>query len=192
TGDYNAPTGYLIVKGYNPNMIYHVQQFEETPSILYRYAEVLLNYAEAKAELGTINQDDIDKTIKKLRDRVGMPNLILTNITPDPKWDFPTLSPIINEVRRERRVELALEGFRLPDILRWAAADELIFEKRPKGFLASQHPTNTTPVDNEGFLDPYKNTIPNGYGFKLDRDYLNSIPVSERVLNPALTQNPGW
>lgn len=192
TADYNAPTGYLIVKGYNPNMIYHVQQFEETPSILYRYAEVLLNYAEAKAELGTINQTDIDKTIKKLRDRVGMPNLILTSITTDPKWDFPTLSPIINEVRRERRVELALEGFRLPDILRWAAADELIFEKRPKGFLASQHPTNTTPVDNEGFLDPYKNTIPNGYGFKLDRDYLNSIPVSERVLNPELTQNPGW
>ncbi|WP_041537463.1 RagB/SusD family nutrient uptake outer membrane protein [Pseudopedobacter saltans] len=192
TADYNAPTGYLIVKGYNPNMIYHVQQFEETPSILYRYAEVLLNYAEAKAELGTIDQADINKTIKKLRDRVGMPNLILTNITTDPKWDFPTLSPIINEIRRERRVELALEGFRLPDILRWAAADELIFGKRPKGFLASQHPANTTPVDNEGFLDPYKNTIPSGYGFKLNRDYLNSIPVSERVLNPALTQNPGW
>ncbi|HEY0769327.1 MAG TPA: RagB/SusD family nutrient uptake outer membrane protein, partial [Sphingobacteriaceae bacterium] len=69
-GDHNAPTGYLVLKGYNPNMIYHVQQFEETPSIIYRYAEVLLNYAEAKAELGTITQADIDKTIKYLRDRV--------------------------------------------------------------------------------------------------------------------------
>ncbi len=79
--DYNAPTGYLVLKGYNPNMIYHVAQYEETPSIIYRYAEVLLNYAEAKAELGTLTQADVDKTIKKLRDRVGMPNLNLANIS---------------------------------------------------------------------------------------------------------------
>ena len=107
-------------------MNFHVQQFEETPSILYRYAEVLLNYAEAKAELGTITQDDIDITIKELRDRVNMPNLSLSNISADPNWNFPTLSPIINEVRRERRVELVAEGFRWDDIARWAAADELI------------------------------------------------------------------
>lgn len=191
--DYNAPTGYLVLKGYNPNMIYHVQQFEQTPSIIYRYAEVLLNYAEAKAELGTLTQDDINNTIKKLRDRVGMPNLILTNITPDPAWDFPTLSPLINEIRRERRVELALEGFRFADIQRWAAADELIVGKRPKGFRASQVATNKFPVDENGFLDPYKNVVPNGYGFLLGRDYLNSIPQSEIVLNPGvLKQNPGW
>jgi hypothetical protein len=192
TNDYNAPTGYLVLKGYNPNMQYHVQQYEETPSIIYRYAEVLLNYAEAKAELGTLTQVDIDNTIKKLRDRVGMPNLNLANITADPAWDFPTLSPIINEIRRERRVELALEGFRFSDIMRWAAADELIVGKRPKGFLASQNATNKYPVDENGFLDPFKATVPNGYGFVLGRDYLNSIPQSEIVLNPALTQNPGW
>jgi len=192
SSDYNAPTGYVILKGYNPNTIYHVQQYEETPSIIYRYAEVLLNYAEAKAELGTITQADIDKSIKKLRDRVGMPNLILTNITVDPAWDFPTLSPIINELRRERRVELAFEGLRAFDIMRWAAADELIVGKRPKGFLASQLKVNTFPVDQNGFLDPYRNAVPNGYGFKIGRDYLNSIPLSEIVLNPALKQNPGW
>ena len=193
SADYNAPTGYLVLKGYNPNLLYHVQQYEETPSIIYRYAEVLLNYAEAKAELGTLTQDDINKTIKKLRDRVGMPNLILTNIPVDPAWDFPTLSPIINEIRRERRVELALEGFRLSDIMRWAAADELIVGKRPKGFLASQLKVNKYPVDDQGFLDPYKNAIPNGYGFVIGRDYLNSIPLSEIVLNPdILKQNPGW
>jgi ribosomal protein S18 len=191
--DYNAPTGYLVLKGYNPNMIYHVQQFEQTPSIIYRYAEVLLNYAEAKAELGTLTQDDINNTIKKLRDRVGMPNLNFTSITPDPAWDFPALSPLINEIRRERRVELALEGFRFTDIQRWAAADELIFGKRPKGLLASQVANNKFPVDNNGFLDPFKNIVPNGYGFVLGRDYLNSIPQSEIVLNPTvLKQNPGW
>ncbi|MNY34922.1 SusD family protein [compost metagenome] len=174
-------------------MIFHLQQYEETPSIVYRYAEVLLNYAEAKAELGTITQDDINNTIKKLRDRVGMPNLDIASITPDPAWDFPTLSPLINEVRRERRVELSLEGFRFFDIQRWAAADELIYGKRPKGLLAAQFTSNIFPVDNNGFLDPYKNIAPAGYGFVLGRDYLNSIPQSEIVLNPTvLKQNPGW
>ena len=193
SSDLNCPCGYINLKGYNPNMVYHMPQNEETPTIIYRYAEVLLNFAEAKAELGSITQEDIDNSIKKLRDRVGMPNLGLTNITNDPDWDFPDLSPIINEIRRERRIELAMEGFRWDDIARWAAADELIVGKRPKGFLASQLKFNIYPVDEHGFLDPFQNAIPNGYGFVLVRDYLNSIPKSEIALNPEnLKQNPGW
>ena len=151
-----------------------------------------VNFAEAKAELGTIDQADIDKSIKILRDRVGMPNLILSAITVDPDWDFPTLSPIINEVRRERRVELAAEGFRFDDIMRWAAADELIVGKRPHGFKASQLSVNPYPVDANGFLDPYQEKLPSGYGFKIGRDYLNAIPKDQLLLNPALVQNPGW
>lgn len=192
TSDYMAPTGYVIQKGYNPNMQYHVQQFEETPSILYRYGEVLLNFAEAKAELGEITQTDLDNSINKLRDRVGMPHLVIGSITNDPNWNFPDLSPLINEIRRERAVELVGEGFRWEDIARWAAADELIVGQRPKGFSASQLDENPFPVDEDGFLDPFQNAIPSGYGFKLDRDYLNSIPESEIVLNPDLEQNPGW
>jgi len=192
SADYNAPSGYIIQKGYNPNMIYHVQQYEESPGMIYRYAEALLNYAEAKAELGTISQADIDLSIKPLRDRVGMPNLVTGEITHDPNWEFPDLSPLINEIRRERKVELAAEGFRWDDIARWAAADELIVGKRPKGFLASQIDESPFPVDEDGFLDPLKNAMPSGWGFKLDRDYLNSVPISEIVLNDNLTQNPGW
>jgi hypothetical protein len=187
-----SPSGYVLRKGYDARELYQVPQYEETPGIVYRYAEVLLNFAEAKAELGTITQDDIDKSIKKLRDRVGMPNLILSDITVDPKWDFPTLSPIINEVRRERRIELASEGLRFDDIMRWAAADELIVGKRPHGFKASQLATNPYPVDGNGFLDPYQQKLPNGYGFKIGRDYLNAIPKDQLLLNPALVQNPGW
>ena len=187
-----SPSGYVLRKGYDDRKQYHIPQYEETPGIIYRYAEVLLNFAEAKAELGTITQDDIDKSIKKLRDRVGMPNLILSDITVDPNWNFPTLSPIINEVRRERRVELAAEGFRFDDIMRWAAADELIVGKRPHGFKASQLTTNPYPVDANGFLDPYQQKLPNGYGFKIGRDYLNAIPKDQLLLNPALVQNPGW
>jgi starch-binding outer membrane protein, SusD/RagB family len=187
-----SPSGYVLRKGYDNREIYQIPQYEETPGIIYRYGEVLLNFAEAKAELGTITQNDIDKSIKKLRDRVGMPNLILSEITVDPNWDFPTLSPIINEVRRERRIELAAEGFRYDDIMRWAAADELIVGKRPHGFMASQLATNPYPVDAKGFLDPYQQKLPAGYGFKIGRDYLNAIPKDQLLLNPALIQNPGW
>jgi len=187
-----APSGYVLRKGYDDRAIYQIPQYEETPGIIYRYGEVLLNFAEAKAELGTITQDDIDKSIKLLRDRVGMPNLILAAVTADPEWDFPTLSPIINEVRRERRIELAAEGFRFNDIMRWAAADELIVGKRPHGFKAAQLAVNPYPVGADGFLDPYQQKLPAGYGFKIGRDYLNAIPKDQLILNPALVQNPGW
>jgi len=189
---HNSPGGYINIKGYNPDMNYHVQQYEESPGIIYRYAETLLNYAEAKAELGQITQNDLDISINELRKRVGMPDFKIDNIPVDPEWDFQSLSPLINEIRRERRVELACEGYRWDDIARWAAAENLIVGTRPKGFKASQLDINPFPVDKDGFLDPFQNAIPNGYGFKLDRDYLNSIPISELVLNPNLTQNPGW
>ena len=190
--DQYAPSGYVLRKGYDCREIYQIAQYEQTPGIVYRYGEVLLNYAEAKAELGTLTQEDVDKSIKLLRDRVGMPNLIISAIADDPRWDFPTLSPVINEIRRERRVELATEGFRFDDIMRWAAADELIVGKRPHGFKASQLAVNPYPVDDDGFLDPYRQKLPNGYGFKIERDYLNAIPKDQLLLNPNLEQNPGW
>ncbi|MGV3502603.1 MAG: RagB/SusD family nutrient uptake outer membrane protein [Adhaeribacter sp.] len=190
---YSSGTGYVRRKDYNPTIAYHHLNYEETPSIQYRYAEVLLNYIEAKAELGQVSQEDINKTIKKLRDRVGMPNLVLTDIPVDPNWEFPALSPLLNEIRRERKVELALEEFRWDDIARWAAADELIIGKRPKGAKASQFPiTPVLPTDANGFIDPYKNALPNGFAFKADRDYLNPLPQHELTLNTNLTQNPGW
>jgi hypothetical protein len=173
-------------------MEYHGLNYEETPAIHFRYAESLLNFAEAKAELGTITQADLDNSIGLLRARVGMPKIDLANIPNDPNWEFPTLSPIINEIRRERRVELATEGLRWPDIARWAAADELIVGKRPKGFKGSQIASTYFPVDANGFLDPMRDALPTGYGFRVDRDYLDPIPPNEIVLNPQLLQNPGW
>lgn len=190
--NYYALTGYVQRKGYDPLMIYHSTNFEEDPVIHFRYAEVLLNFAEAKAELGTLTQTDLDNSVGLLRARVGMPGITLAVITNDPAWDFPNLSPIINEIRRERRVELATEGFRWNDIARWAAADELIVGKRPKGFKGAQIAGTAFPSDANGFLDPFQAALPNGYQFKLNRDYLDPIPPDQLVLNDKLTQNPGW
>lgn len=99
---------------------------------VFRYAEVLLNYAEAKAESGTITQEDIDISINELRKRVGMPPMIMSEVNSNPDWyllspetgftnvDGPNIGLIL-EIRRERTVELAVEGFRWDDLMRWKA-----------------------------------------------------------------------
>ncbi|MGX5816820.1 RagB/SusD family nutrient uptake outer membrane protein [Chitinophaga lutea] len=100
---------------------------------IFRYAEGLLNYAEAKAELGTLTQADINKSIKLLRDRVGMPNLDVAaaNATPDPyiAAQYPNVAGankgVILEIRRERRIELVMESYRWDDLMRWKAGQQL-------------------------------------------------------------------
>lgn len=125
---------------------YHPIKFVQDPSLnggqidrndrstadlpVYRYAEVLLNYAEAKAELGSIAQTDLDKSVNLIRERVGMPSLILSaaNANPDPyltsaETGFPNVTGenagVILEIRRERGIELVMEGFRINDLFRW-------------------------------------------------------------------------
>ncbi|MDR1746013.1 MAG: RagB/SusD family nutrient uptake outer membrane protein [Tannerella sp.] len=207
--DNNTSTGFHQYKGLVPlyNDWYGTWS-SYNGAIYFRYAEVLLIYAEAKAELGTITQGDIDKTVNALRKRVGMDNGLLDigNIITDPNWDFAGLSPVLQEIRRERKVEFACEGYRTDDIFRWAAADELIRGKRPLGAYVKQwenYPGASAqfleavpklPVNDEGYWDPYKNftVLDNGYQFNLGRDYLSPIPTDQIVLNPNLTQNPGW
>ena len=198
TGGGKCPTGYQLRKGGRPDPEqYSGSWVGTTGSIIFRYAEVLLNYAEAKAELGTITQADVNMTINKLRERVGMPDLNINNITTDPDWLFPDLSPILNEIRRERRVELACEGYRWDDLARWRAHEHLVGE-RPLGinFDPNMYPDMVIGTDvylnDQGYVDPYKNQLPNGYEFDPNRDYLNPIPTEELSLNEDLVQNPGW
>lgn len=95
---------------------------------IFRYAEILLIYAEAKAELGTLTQADLDNTINLLRDRVGMPRASLagwlSSMDPVLVQKYPNVQSsqkgAVLEVRRERRVELACEGFRDKDLKRWS------------------------------------------------------------------------
>ena len=195
TGEQHCTTGYQLKKGSDPYCV--DTENAETGVIVFRYAEALLNYAEAKAELGEITQEDVDKTINVIRQRVGVAGLQLNNITNDPNWQFPTLSPIINEVRRERRVEFACEGYRLDDLMRWRA-HELIVNKRLKGYYynASDFPEIVVGegvyLDENGYVDPYQVSLPNGFQFNPNRDYLSPLPTTELVLNGKLEQNPGW
>ena len=196
-----CPTGYQQGKMLNWDPIHHKSPDTVydgfTGWILFRYAEVLLIYAEARAELGVLTQADIDLSIKPLRDRVGMPNLDLANIETDPNWLFPDLPGYLNEIRRERRVELVGEGFRWHDIARWAAADEAIIGRRPLGakFNSIDYP-DLSPDDfnlTDDYFDPLKNELgEGGYAFDPNRDYLSPISTEELTLNPALVQNPGW
>ncbi|PXX21666.1 RagB/SusD family nutrient uptake outer membrane protein [Arenibacter sp. ARW7G5Y1] len=206
--EYNSTSGYQIYKGVDPYINNLPKDQGEIASISFRYAEALINYAEAMAELGTINQLDIDLTINKLRERAGVAHLNLNNIIADPNWEFPGLTPIINEVRRERRVEFACDGYRFNDLLRWRA-HSLIVGKRPKGMLyigsdlegtytnsngqdLIQIGTNLN-VDAEGYIDPYQKSLPNGFEFNPDRDYLLPIPTNEITLSGGtLVQNPNW
>lgn len=195
TGEQHCTTGYQLKKGSDPYCV--DTENAETGVIVFRYAEALLNYAEAKAELGEITQEDVDKTINVIRQRVGVAGLQLNNIANDPNWQFPALSPIINEVRRERRVEFACEGYRLDDLMRWRA-HELIVNKRLKGYYynASDFPEIVVGegvyLDENGYVDPYQVSLPNGFQFNPERDYLLPLPTTELVLNGKLEQNPGW
>lgn len=101
---------------------------------VYRYAEVLLNYAEAKAELGTLTQEDLDISINEIRSRAGMPALDLAAANASPDWYLSSADygftnvdgankGVILEIRRERAIELAQEGFRYYDLMRWAAGE---------------------------------------------------------------------
>lgn len=114
----------------------------ETDDILMRYEESLLALAEAKAILGTISQGDVDKTVNVIRNRVGMVPLNMSSIAAgvyreDLGFD-PGSSAILNEIRRERTVEFALEGFRLDDLKRWAVYEKVINGYQPKGALLQE------------------------------------------------------
>ena len=127
-------TGYQPIKFVQAPTVNNGQADRVTMSTcdipVYRYAEVLLAYAEAKAELGTISQSDLDKSVNLVRSRAGMPGISMAyaNANPDPylksaETGYPNVNGqnagVILEIRRERTIELAMESFRIEDLFRW-------------------------------------------------------------------------
>jgi hypothetical protein len=130
-------TGYHLIKGYVNSPDNPTIQSVDVPTI--RYAEALLMFAEARAELGELTQGDLDRSINLLRERVGMPPMLLTEVSNDidpiQQARYPEVSGAdagaILAVRRERRIELAFEGHRFDDLMRWHAGN--LLEHIPEG-----------------------------------------------------------
>jgi hypothetical protein len=194
-GRNKSNTGYHVVKHWNAVDELRPRHYHECTSPTLRLGEVLLNYAEAKAELGTITQADLDISINKLRDRVAMPHLGL-NPPMDPRYANDGVSSLIIEIRRERRVELFLEGHRYNDIRRWKQGQK--FADSDYGILWDEEAIARYPkanvqvsmVDGKPYIDVRKGTpfVPKWE----DKFYLWPLPLSAIAQNPNLGQNPGW
>ncbi len=200
-GNTRSLTGYHIRLGIDTTF---VSGNGETALPIIRYAEGLLAYAEAAAELEMWSDDIANKTLKALRERAGVKYLAPAKDANFTDFGY-TLTPVLQEIRRERRSELALQGFRLDDLMRWKA-DKLIVGKCGKGayvgdesiLFKSYSPDNQKRIrerltlDDNKWADPMAGTLPSGYQFHADRDYLLPIPPSELELNKKLKQNPKW
>ncbi|SEL74232.1 RagB/SusD family nutrient uptake outer membrane protein [Parapedobacter koreensis] len=157
--------------------------------ILIRYGEVLLTYAEAKYELdGAISDADLDLTINALRQRAGF-DARLTNA-------FASANGLDmrEEIRRERTVELALEGFRYDDLIRWKTAENLL----PSQLLGAKFNADEWLGADQSSLNLNENEIlivedTNVRAFNPARDYLYPIPFNEITLSGGnVIQNPNW
>lgn len=185
---------------------------------IFKIEEVLLNYAEAKAELGQFDQAAADKSINLLRKRADVAPLVVSSIDasfdPDRPYYYPTdettsgvqVDPLLWEVRRERIIELMGEGFGFYDVRRWrmapwfinkpatgirvskeyALANNMTLYNPETGFSDGQNGSLT-----EGYLFLFNNPLSEGKGW-LEKYYLYQVPTNEILLNPNLTQNPGW
>jgi hypothetical protein len=160
-----------------------------TDRILIRYAEVLLILAEAKFELnGNISDADLNLTVNALRTRVGFaPKLTNAFVTTN------NLS-MREEIRRERTVELAMEGFRYDDIIRWKLAETIL----PKEMLGAKFIAAEWVGTNQNSLNLNADKLlivetAATRQFRIDRDYLYPVPINEITLSGGnVVQNPNW
>jgi hypothetical protein len=160
-----------------------------TDRILIRYAEVLLIYAEAKFELnGSISDADLNLSINLLRTRVGFaPKLTNAFVTTN------NLS-MRDEIRRERTVELALEGFRYDDLMRWKLAEALL----PQNLLGAKFIASEWVGTNGNSLNLNSDQVlitepASSRHFRPERDYLYPVPIHEITTSGGnVVQNPNW
>lgn len=227
-------SGYQIQK-YSLDDKYFDTRTESYNSIpMMRYAEVLLNYAEAKAELGILTAADWNLSIAALRTRAGITNTAMPAAADPYMVDYfeaDNNDKLILEIRRERGVELTVEGTRYDDLRRWkegklleraydgiyVPAKDVPIDLNEDGKLdvafVDKVPTNKVPGVTYFVLDNNNSKLSEGTKGKLlwlsnqkkeyvdpaganeqakNKRYLYPIPLNETILNPKLTQNPGW
>lgn len=225
-------TGYQPIKWcYDERFPFDDESLNDNAHVIMRWAEVLLNKAEALAELGAMTVADWTATIGALRDRAGITGATLTTLptVADPymidyfggKFD----NAVLLEVMRERAVELVFEGLRPDDLRRWHVGE--LFQDAPMNgmyvpalgeydlnedgimdvyFYQGARPTpsnsSVAMVDVSPSTAAGRMQLSNGTSGEviwnpgvrewLDKKYLYPIPESDRIMNPALGQNPGW
>ena len=225
-----AASGYYANRYVNKDLINKpggMSNTNTTDAPVMKLNEVMLNYIEAAAELAelgqyTLTQADFDKTINAIRDRQStqMPHVTLAGNAlkvngveiNDPDRDA-TVKPIIWEIRRERRVELAYEGLRFNDLRRWGKLEYADMTKNKKLNMGAwinkaDYPENAEALakitlcdengkivtGNEGYIMPITEVAK--MRVMADKDYLYPIPVDQITMYEnhgfKLTQNPGW
>lgn len=184
-------TGYMFKKygdeGSYTNMKSTIDE------ILMRYAEVLLIYAEATYELDDkISDADLGLSVNTLRNRFAGEADCLPSLTNA----FATQHGLDmrEEIRRERRVELASESFRYDDLIRWKTAETelpraILGAKFDKEVYPDVKPGKDILLDEEGFILVQNKA---SRGFDVNKNYLFPMPLREISLNPGLKQNPNW
>ncbi len=207
SGGQTTYTGYHVIKTFDAGAAYASYNSSQTPAITMRFAEALLNYAEATAELGggSISQVDLDISINLLRDRVGMAHLV-ENPQMDPRYANDGITAVLAEIRRERRVELFMEGFRYDDLRRWKQGKKLEI----KDYGMRWDAANKAAVDPNGdvtvgssvtkdvfgndveYLEVYQGTDYETPVFDENKHYLWPMPLNSLSQNPNLGQTPGW
>lgn len=184
-------TGYRLIKGLPPKGPQWGSGGSFNDVILFRYAEALLIYAEAKAELGTLTQGDLDNSINKLRDRVGLPHLNMAeaNANPDPfqeslydNVEQGANKGVILEIRRERRIELVNEGLRWDDLMRWKEGKKV--EKPIEGIYFSE--LGAYDFNNDGRFDVY---VHDGDASGAPDEVTSTININERPLTEGTSGN---
>ena len=225
-----AASGYYANRYVNKDLINKpggMSNTNTTDAPVMKLNEVMLNYIEAAAELAdlgqyTLTQADFDKTINAIRDRQStqMPHVTLAGNAlkvngveiNDPDRDA-TVTPILWEIRRERRVELAYEGLRFNDLRRWGKLEYADMVKNKKLNMGAwinkaDYPENAEALAKITLCDENGNIVTGNEGYIMpitevakmrvmaDKDYLYPIPVDQITMYEThgfkLTQNPGW
>ncbi len=190
-----STTGYGVRKYWTSEMTYDdvtTANRNYTCAPLYWGAYVALNYAEAKAELGTLTDADLNETLNKLYARAGLPSnrtVADLNAMTDPANNM-NVSNLIWEVRRCRRCELIMDNWiRYWDLVRWHQLEKLDNSKYPNILLGANITGMDVQISNvNGYIDAAFGHV-RRYNKK---HYFFPIPSTQMQLNIALTQNPGW
>lgn len=225
-------TGYQPIKwSYDERFPYDDESRNDNAHIIMRWAEVLVNKAEALAELGQMNNTEWANTIGAIRKRAGITGPTITTMptVADPYLEAyyknKFTNPVLLEVMRERAVELIFEGLRPDDLIRWHIGE--LFQEAPMNGMyvpaLGEYDLNSDGVNDVVFYQGTKPKASNpsiafvdvtpstavgriqlssgtfgeilwnpGAREWLDKKYLYPIPEPDRIMNPALGQNPGW